>query len=93
MKISNLFSWFTENILIFLIVGFFAILIMGMSFALRTDKKIHDLFPEGTEVIVKGTEIRGTVIRWGGENVGIAYVEKDGTTRTVFYNYNLLKKQ
>ena len=94
MKISRLIPWIIENIFGFfmaaVVIGFITVFI----FIIRPDAEKQAQLPVGTEVIVKGTDIKGTVIRWMlNDEVVVGFNKKDGTPQFVHYNYNLLKKQ
>lgn len=94
MKITRFIPWICENFGSIL----FSIFVIAFTSALiyaTVNTNIHEKhLPLGTEVIVKGTTIKGTVIRWKDtENVTIAFVSDAGTPIEMTYNYNLLKRQ
>lgn len=93
MKITRFFPWIGENIMIIVPIGLGAIFVSMMFFILITTNPNRTSLPIGTEVIVKGTDIHGTVLRWNHENVTLGFVDKTGLQTEMTYNYNLLKKQ
>ncbi len=94
MKISRLIPWIIENIFGFVMAAVVLAFVAATYFGLRPDVKKQATLPEGTEVIVKGTRIHGTVIRWlPNDEVVVGFTLADGTPQFVHYNYNLLKKQ
>ena len=98
MKISKLIPWIIENkvniIGTTVIITMVSVFIIGMACIARETNEREKLLPVGTDVIVKGTTIRGTVTEWQtGNTVIISFVEKDGTIKTLAYNYTLLKRQ
>jgi len=94
MKISRLIPWIVENILGFVMAAVIIGFIAGFIFMVKPDAEKQAQLPAGTEVIVKGTEIKGTVIRWlPNDDVVVGFALTNGTPQFVKYNYNLLKKQ
>ena len=94
MKVTNLKSWISDNIgniAITLIIVFFGVLV---AVPIYSEFQGHKEFPIGSDVIVKGTDVHGTVTRWyGSDTVQITFVKSDGTPVKMEYNHYLLKKQ
>ena len=94
MKISRLIPWIIENIFGFFMAAIVIVFIGGFILMVRPDAEKQAQLPAGTEVIIKGTDIKVTVIRWlPNDEVVVGFNKKDGTPQFVHYNYNLLKKQ
>jgi len=89
MKISNILEWFGENFAAIITTTIIGGIVVAMVFSLA-----HAIpYPPGTDVIVKGTTIHGTVTKVAGENIEISIVNPDGTVKTYTYNENLLQRQ
>jgi hypothetical protein len=97
MKISKLPEWFCDNIQSIIMVGIVGVFLTLLCILIQCDMPDREkmkLFPTGTDVIVKGTDIHGTVVKWyPNDMVLIDFVSKDGKVNSVTYNYNLLQKQ
>jgi hypothetical protein len=92
MKISRFIPWCVDNILYIFGISAFVFIIAGFILAMVYISPISE-FPLGSDVVVKGTDIHGTVVGIHGTDMNISTVSKDGTVKTVKYNYNLLIRQ
>ena len=89
-------DWFNVLIVITVVILFIGITSVFYS-SDKEEKRImvehQKILPIGTEVIVKGTKIQGTITKyWYNNNIGISLVDTNGYVHTLTFDFYLLKK-